>query len=146
MDIIFGHLALMIAAAFAGVAIYVSFAEQPARLRLDDKALLTQWKPSYKRGFAMQGPLALAGCICGLIAWYEKGEGDFFWGALLLLANWPWTLIAIMPTNNKLMRMEPADPNPEARALIKKWGALHAVRAILGISAGIAFFFACISS
>ena len=40
------HLAFLIAALFAGAAIYVSFVEHPARLALDDAAALAQWKPS----------------------------------------------------------------------------------------------------
>jgi hypothetical protein len=140
-----GQLALVIAAIFTGAAIYVSAAEQPARLKLDDKAMIMQWKSSYKRGFAMQAPLALVGFLLGLAAWLQTDINGFLVGAVLLIANWPWTLIAILPTNNKLMRMEPLDSRPEIRALIEKWGRLHAVRIFLGVLATIVFFFACIS-
>jgi hypothetical protein len=145
LSIVFGLLALTIAAVFAGAAIYINVAEQPARLQLDDKALLAEWKPSYKRGFAMQAPLAVLGCLFGVLAWYETGQNGFLLGAILIIANWPWTLLAIMPTNNKLMAMEPSDRNSEARALIQRWGRLHAVRSFFGVAATVLFFLSLIA-
>ncbi len=140
----FGHLALIAASVFAGAALYINVAEQPARLVLDDRALLSEWKPSYKRGFAMQAPLAVVGCIFGLIAWWQTRELGFLVGAALMIANWPWTLLVIMPTNNALMAIDPADTTPQSRALIVKWGTLHAVRSVLGSLAMIAFLVGCI--
>ena len=71
---LFGQLALIVAAVFTGAAIYVNVAEQPARLSLDDAALLAEWKPAYKRCFAMQAPLAVIGCLFGLIAWWQTAH------------------------------------------------------------------------
>ena len=73
-------MALTAAAIFTGAALYVNVAEQPARLTLEDRALLTEWKPSYKRGAAMQAPLALVGFLLGLIAWWQTSHPGFLIG------------------------------------------------------------------
>ena len=72
-----GALALMVSAIFAGAALYVTFVEQPARLTLDDDALLAEWKPAYERGAVMQASLAVLGCAIGLLAWLDTGRLDF---------------------------------------------------------------------
>ena len=141
-----GNLALMVAALFTGAAFYVSFAEQPARLGLDDRALLAQWKPAYKRGFAMQAPLAVAGFVLGTVAWWLTGSLAFFIGGVLLLANWPWTIFGIMPTNRVLMATQLEGAGPHSRALILKWNRLHSVRTVLGCLATLAFLIALSSN
>jgi Domain of unknown function (DUF1772) len=137
-----GYLALTVAALFTGAAFYVNFAEQPARLTLDDRALLAQWKPAYKRGYMMQATLAIVGFLLGAFAFWQIGRLAFLIGALLMLANWPWTMFAILPTNKILMATDPADAGPVTRSLLIKWNNLHAVRTVLGALATVAFIIA----
>lgn len=108
-------------------------------MHLDDRSLLTEWKPSYKRGFAMQAPLAAVGFVLGLIAWWQIRDWLWLAGAVVLVMNWPYTLLGIMPTNNVLMALDPADAGPQSRRLIEKWATLHAVRTTLGAAATALF-------
>jgi hypothetical protein len=140
-----GQLALLVAAVFSGAALYINIAEQPARLELDDRSLLTEWKPAYKHGLAMQAPLAIVGFLLGIAACWQTGQVGWAVGALLMVANWPVTFFAIMPTNNRLMAIDPAAAGPETRAMIERWGLLHAARTTLGFAACLAFLWASLS-
>ena len=137
-------LAFAFAAAFTGAAVYINVAEHPARLTLDDRPLLAQWKPSYQGGAAMQGSLALASAALGLLAWWQSGHAGWLIGACLIFANWPYTLFVIMPVNNRLKATEIERAGPESRALLQKWGRLHAGRSALGLVATLAYLWALV--
>ena len=137
-----GLLALVAAALFAGGALHVTLSEQPARLGLNDQAMLAQWKPSFSRAQKMAAPLAILGFALGLFAWWQTGRFVWAVGAILVGANVPFTLIAIMPTNNLLLATTPADAGAGSRALIVKWGQLHAVRTVLALIATAVFVWA----
>lgn len=137
-----GQLALVAAALFTGAAIYVTVAEQPARLQLGDRALLMEWKPAYKRGAAMQAPLAVIGFLLGIVATWQTGNWLWFAGAIVMVLNWPYTLFIIFPTNNRLMALDPDAATPEVHDLVTTWGHLHAVRSALGAAATLIFLIA----
>ncbi|NKB42680.1 MAG: DUF1772 domain-containing protein [Alphaproteobacteria bacterium] len=137
-----GQFALVIAALFTGAAAYINIAEHPARLLLDDGPLLAQWKPSYKRGFVMQSSLAVLGFVLGLVEWYLTGRWIWGLGAIVLVANWPFTLLAIMPINNQLTAMSLDSIGTEMRPLMDKWGNRHAVRTALGAASTLIFMWA----
>ena len=134
-----GLLALVTAALFTGAAFYINVAEQPARLQLDDRALLTEWKPSYHGGFAMQATLAVVSALLGFWTAWETQEWLWAAGATIILSNWPYTFLGMMPTNKRLEATPNERASAESRQLIVKWGGLHAVRTALGAAAVSAY-------
>lgn len=142
-----GLIALVVAALFVGAALYINVAEQPARLKLDDRALLMQWQPAYKRGLVMQASLAVVGFLFGTATWWQTGRVTFLVGGAVLLSNWPYTLLGIMPTNRVLMATSPNDASTTSRRLVVRWGWgwLHAVRTALGLAATLIFLLALTS-
>jgi hypothetical protein len=136
-----GLLALVTAAIFFGAAIYINVAEQPARLGLADGAALAQWGPAYRRGFAMQAPIAAVSALLGAIAWWTTGDLLWVLGAVIILANWPYTLLAIMPTNRQL-EATASGGDRDTRERLMRWGHLHAVRSALGAAATAVYLIA----
>jgi hypothetical protein len=135
-------LALALAATFFGIAVYISIAEQPARLALSDAPQLAQWKMSFGVGIALQGPLAIMTALAGIGAWWSSRDWRWMAGGLLMLANWPWTLIFIAPINATLMGTGLEAASPASRALVEQWGQLHAVRTGIGLAATVLFIWA----
>jgi hypothetical protein len=60
----------------------------------------------------------------------------------MILANGPYTLLVILPTNKKLEAIEPDAAGPNSRAMIETWGRLHAMRTCLGSAAALAYLWA----
>ena len=139
-------LALVVAALFAGAAIYVNVAEQPARLSLPDGPMLAQWQASYPRAAAMQASLAILGGVLAVVAYLALTDWRWLVAAALMLANWPYTLICIKPTNDTLKSIPVAAAGPEARRLVERWGTLHAGRSLLGSLAVLVSIWALVES
>ncbi len=132
-------IATLAAGLFAGAAIYIDLAEQPARKQIDTAAALTEWRPSYKRAAVVQPLLAGIGFLSAVAAWLTGASVWWLVGAVLLVAVIPYTLIIVFPTNNKLL--DPTiDKNPDlARRLLIRWGRLHTPRSIMSLAALLIF-------
>ena len=124
-------------ALFAGAALYINVAEHPARMGLETSVAAKQWAPSYRRATWLQAPLALLGSAAGLVAWLLGASVVWLVAALLIGAVVPFTFIAIMQTNNKLLAPNRDLASPETRALLETWGKLHAVRTSLSLVATV---------
>jgi len=132
-------LATAAAGVFAGAAVYVNLVEQPARLSCGIGPAIAQWAPSYRRATLMQAPLAAGGSLLALLTWWLGGGTSWVVGGLMLFLVVPFTLIVIMPTNDRLLSDGLDRSSPEAERLLRRWGHLHAVRSGLSVAAFIVF-------
>lgn len=135
-------LAVALAGIFFGIAVYISLAEQPGRLALPAGAMLAQWKISFAAGIAIQGALAVATGLAGLLVWWIVRDWRWAAGGLLMLANWPWTLVLIAPINAALNGTAAQAASAETVALVQRWGHLHGMRVVLGLCGLLLFVWA----
>jgi hypothetical protein len=90
----------------------------------------------------MQASLAAVSGVLGLLSAWISHDWHWIIGAVLILTNWPYTLIGIMPTNRKLKAIAASEAGLAARGMLERWGQLHAVRTVLGIAATAASLWA----
>ena len=136
-----GTFALAVAAAFTGAALYINLVEQPARLALDDSALLSEWRPSDRRGFAMLASLALIAAALALTAYFQTQDVRWLIGAIIVIASWPYTFFAMVPMNNRILTISAAESGA-ARELVRTWGLLEYGQTAIGLVACGVFLWA----
>jgi hypothetical protein len=127
--------AVLCTATFAGAALYITLVEHPVRMGLETRHAALQWAPSYRRATLMQAPLAVVGCLAGLGVAVLGGGAVWVLAALLIGSVVPFTLVVIAPTNRRLLDSGRDPASAETRALLGRWGALHAIRAVLSLLA-----------
>jgi uncharacterized membrane protein len=123
--------ALLSAALFTGGALYVSVVEQPARMRMDAAAAVTQFRASYRRAAPWQAATAILSAVCGVLASLTGASWAWGLGGLMVGVAVPFTLIVVMPANRRLLGGETANDH-ERRELLRRWGRLHWVRSAWG--------------
>ena len=87
----------------------------------------------------MQPLLAALAFLAAIGAWLTSGKSAWLLGAILIVTVIPFTLLAILPTNKKLLDPSLDRNSDSARQLLIRWGRLHAVRTVLSLVAFVIF-------
>ncbi len=121
---------------FAGAALHIAVAEQPARLALETRTLTEEWRSSFKRAFFMQGPLAVLSVLSSVAVWFIGGKLLWLAPAGIMAAIVGFTIVALNPLNRAL-NAERDLASTETRRLVERWGRLHTVRVPLALIAAL---------
>ena len=138
---IWGTFALAFAAAFTGASFYVNWVEQPARLKLDDAALLSEWGPSDSRGVSLLIALALVAAIAGFIAYFGSEDVRWAFGAIVMILSWPYAFFFMSPLDNQIRSLRGGEV-AAARALVRQWGIVESGMTAMGLAAVFIFLWA----
>lgn len=124
---------------FAGAAVYITFAQHPAAIKLGTSGAVRFFTPMYARAAPMQASLAVLGTLAALWAWWSVNGWLWLLGAILLAFVVPFTLVVIKPTNDRLKDPALDASSEEARNLLARWSVLHAVRSVAGTLSFLVF-------
>jgi hypothetical protein len=144
MNLALEFIATLSASLFVGAAAYINLVEHPARMSCGTALATTEFAPSYKRGTIMQASLAAISFLSALTAWVMHSSIAWLIGGLLIGVVIPFTLIAILPTNKKILDSSLDKDSELARQLLIRWGKLHAVRSFLSLISLVIFLYSLI--
>jgi len=94
----------------------------------------------------LDASLAIVSLLSGVAAWLLGGGALWLVGAVLIGLVVPFTFVAIMPTNKQLLAPGRDLASSETRALLERWGTLHAVRSVLSFIATIVFIWSLLGA
>lgn len=132
-------IATVCAGIFAGAAVYISLVEYPAVVDLGTAVAVRFFAAMYPRASVMQAPLAVVGAIAAILCWWGGGGRLWLLGALFLAFVVPFTLVVMMPTNDRLQSAALDPASQEASDLLSRWARLHAVRSVTSCVAFLLF-------
>lgn len=134
-----GLLALATASSFFGAALYVNSVEQPARLGLDARAIIREWIPSNRRGFAMFAVLALVSALSGYADYVDRGDVRQLIGGAVILSSLPYLYFVVTPVSVLLYGARDKAPPSLIRELVRDWGLLEWGQTAIGLAASLLF-------
>jgi hypothetical protein len=139
-------IAVLSCSLFTGAAVYITFIEHPARMQCGVEIAVAEFAPSYRRATVMQATCAAGGLLSSVAAWLDGASFSWLVAGVLLGSVIPFTLIAILPTNKRLLSPTLDRRSVEAERLLALWGRLHSVRSVLSGTALLLFLYLLVFS
>lgn len=137
-----GLYAFAVAAAFLGATIYIGLVEQPARLSLNSRAMIEEWRLSNRRGTLVLSVLAVLSAAIAYVQFRLNGDVRWIIGGITILTTWPYAYLVMMPLNIWLFAVQLARPASPLRKLMRDWGLLEWGHVLIGFAACCAFAWA----
>jgi hypothetical protein len=126
------YIATLAAGIWTGSAIYIGFAEHPSALKVGLNFATEYFRHMSKRTAPFMMVMSATSGIAAMYVWWNTGSSAWLAGGILQLGMFPLTAALIVPTNIKLIRIDPvAEPDLTA-ALHKRWGQMHWLRTVIG--------------
>src|SRR3979409_105739 len=116
-----GLYAFALAAVFLGATIYIGLVEQPARLKLNSRAMIQEWKLSNRRGTLVLSVLAILSATIAFIQFRMNGDVRWTIGGITILASWPYAYFVMMPVNIWLFAIPFWKPVCAIRKVMRAW-------------------------
>jgi hypothetical protein len=132
-------LSTLSAGLFTGAAVYINLVEHNARMDCGTDIGVTEFGASYRRGAIFMGILLVVGVISAAAASLINQSAWWLIGGSFLLLPIPYTLLAVLPINKKLLDSSLNKDPHLARSLLVRWGRLHMVRSLLGLISFLIF-------
>jgi Domain of unknown function (DUF1772) len=132
MDNLMKFVAVITSAMFAGAAFYVSVVEHPARMEMEARSAISQFKSSYRRATPIQVVFSALCFLACFALWLRMHKWQWLAAGALVMAAVPYTVAFMLPVNRALLAAG-SSPRSDPAQLLNKWGHLHSVRTILGL-------------
>ncbi len=139
MHLLFEVITTLATGLFVGAAIYINLVEHPARIEGGTAAAVRGFGASYRRGARLMGSLIMLGGFSAMAVWLTGSSAWWLAGASLLLMLIPYTLLLVLPINNRLLSPDLEKDSERVAKLLVRWGRLHTVRSLLGLMSFLIF-------
>ena len=125
-------IATIAAGLWAGISLYIAIVEHPSALRVGVQFATEYFRTMSKRTAPLMMILAAIGGVAAIYTWIQGADRLWLIGGSLLLIQFPFTAIFIVPTNIRLLKVDAAESNELAAALHARLSLLDSIRSILG--------------